>query len=119
MKNSVLNNNDVTENGDFTKLFRHFERKPEICYSGQESAVVMEMAAKGIGLGLVPRLLIHDDPRGKMNVGLKPVRIIDVDMSYTLGLATLRGHYLSRNAYQFYEFTLMHFQNLAKTLLRS
>lgn len=115
----VLNNNDVTENGDFTMLFRHFERKPEICYSGQESAVVMEMAAKGIGLGLVPRLLIHDDPRGIMNVGLRPVRIIDVDMSYTLGLATLRGHYLSRNAYQFYEFTLMHFQNLAKTLLRS
>lgn len=30
--------------------------------------------------------MIHDDPRGKMNVGLKPVRIIDVDMSYTLGL---------------------------------
>ena len=111
----VLNSNDVAENGDFTKLFRHVETKPEICYMGQESAVVMELANKGIGLALVPYLMIRDDPRGVLSNGLHALHIVDVDMSYTLGLATLKGHYLSNNAYRFYEFALLYFQNLAKS----
>ncbi len=109
----VLNYTDLSEDGDFNRMFHPYERKPDIQFIGQEPAVVMEVIQKGLGVGFVSSILLESDPRGIMGHTMKPLHIMGADVFSTLGVTKLKGRYLSAAAQQFYGFTQDFFRSIS------
>ncbi len=112
----ALNNTDLTDTGDFYRLFSAFDELPRIQLMSQESAVVMEAVKRGVGVGLVSSVLLACDTLGMMHHAMKPLRITGIDTSSTLGIARSKGRYLSSAAQQCYDFTQEFFRELATKL---
>lgn len=110
----VLNHTDLSEDGDFSRLFSGYEQPPKLQFIGQEAAVVMEVMHRGLGVGLVSKLLLQSDTHRLMQSDMRALHIQGADTFRTLGVAKLKGRYLNASAQQFYEFTQEFFRSLAE-----
>lgn len=109
----VLNHTDLAQDGDFARLFKGYDRLPDIQMISQEAAVTMEIVHRGLGVGLISSTLIQCDPRSMLYNEMKPLHIIGADTSSIIGVSRLKGRYLSSRAQEFYEFTEEFFRSLA------
>jgi DNA-binding transcriptional LysR family regulator len=112
----VLNNTDLNDTGDFYRLFSAFNQLPRIQLVSQESAVVMEAARQGLGVGLVSSILLACDSASMIQRDTKALRITGIDTSSTLGVARSKGRYLSSAAQQCFDFTQEFFREIATRL---
>lgn len=111
----VLNESDLSTDGDFHRLFESYDREPPIQLISQESAVVMEAMRRGLGVGLISGILLSIQKQQNKSPVLSDtvaLHITDSTTRSTLGLSTLHGRFMPAAAQQFYHFVKNYFLGL-------
>ncbi len=111
----VLNESDLSTDGEFHRLFEGYDREPKIQLISQESAVVMEAMRRGLGVGLISGILLSiqkQQSHAPVLTNTVALHITDSNTKSTLGLSTLHGRFMPAAAQQFYNFVKNYFLSL-------
>lgn len=87
------------------RLFTQMGLNPKITFEGEEAATVAGLVAAGLGVSLLPHL------RGLDESKIVQIPVSEPKCHRVIGLAFVRGRYLSPAALRFKEFVLHFFDN--------